>query len=88
MDKISKYDKLINCDSDILFGLIEEKNKEYKRMSQSNLQFDNSYGVSDNMICTAKKFNCYLGFDTDFKWIDNIHDEISANPETYKLIGS
>jgi hypothetical protein len=84
LNKISKYERLINLDSKTLYKLIDVVNKKYSEMDDYGLMFDNNT-ISASMMRTAKKFGCYLGFDTKFWWVEDMDDMVSDNMNNYGL---
>jgi hypothetical protein len=85
LDEICKYEKLINLDKDLLFKLINDMNKKYSKYDTKKLLFDNNK-MTSNMKNTAKTLKCYLGFDTEFSWIEKINKIVENDMESYGLI--
>jgi len=51
---------------------ITKINNEYSKMSIDQLRFDNKK-ITERMYLQAQKYNCFLGFDKSFQWIDEIN---------------
>ena len=57
-----------------IFNLINEINNIYSSDDyQSKIK-----KLTEHMQRISAQSNCYLGFDTDFKWIDYIENKISS----------
>lgn len=81
--EISNHDKLINLERNILFDLILQINDEYK--NYKDLRFGNN-NITIKMKNDAQLFNCYLGFDTKFTWINKILKIVESDIKKYGLI--
>ena len=55
--------------------IIEKINNKYSKLDVNNLRFDNKT-ITSNMIMKAAEYDCFLGFDTKFLWIDYINKEL------------
>jgi hypothetical protein len=79
VQKIKKSSFLLsNTNKSIIIKHITKINNDYSKMSMDELKFNNKK-ITERMYLQAKKYNCFLGFDKSFQWIDNINKILEAN---------
>ena len=78
--------KNISISNNIKYILDEIKNinNKYKEMKINELKFNNK-DISDKTYKIAKNFNCFLGLDNNFKWIDIIETKLNNSTETNNI---
>tara|TARA_B110000971_G_C19968450_1_gene481391 strand:- start:325 stop:1371 length:1047 start_codon:yes stop_codon:yes gene_type:complete len=77
IDKLreSKYIST-HSSSKYICSLIDKCNKKYSKMDM--IQLVNKFGkkISNNMLMNAINYDCFLGFDYKFEWIDDIDNQL------------
>lgn len=91
INELKLKNKLIECKNISIFSNIEyilneikKINNKYKKMKINELQFNNNK-FSDRTYKIAKNFNCFLGLDNKFNWIDNIEKKLINYTESNNL---
>jgi len=59
-----------------IYLMIQQINEEYKEYDIEKLKFNKKNKLTTNMISIANKYKCYLGFDTNYQWIDQIEEKL------------
>ena len=82
INELRLKNKLNNCKNISIFnnieyilGEIKNINNKYKEMKLNDLKFNNK-DISDKTYKIAKNFNCFLGLDNRFIWLDNIENNL------------
>jgi hypothetical protein len=78
--------KNISISNNIKYILDEIKNinNKYKEMKINELKFNNK-DISDKTYKIAKNFNCFLGLDNIFLWVDHIEQQLINSTETNNI---
>lgn len=91
INELKLKNKLIECKNISIFSNIEyilneikKINNKYKKMKINELQFNNNK-FSDKTYKICKNFNCFLGLDNKFNWIDNIEKKLINYTESNNL---
>jgi hypothetical protein len=59
-----------------IYMMIQDINEKYKEYDIGKLKFENKNKLTTHMIKIANKYNCYLGFDSNYEWIDIIEKKL------------
>ena len=54
-------------------------------MKPDELKFKNKRNVTSNMILKAGEYECFLGFDTEFNWLEQINKELEKKLKSKKI---
>ena len=91
INELKLKNKLIECKNISIFSNIEyilneikNINNKYKKMKINDLKFNNN-DLSNRTYKIAKNFNCFLGLDNKFNWIDNIEKKLINYTESSNL---
>ena len=79
VDKLRDSKFIISCTNlNSIYKKIDKINDEYSKVDNINeLRFGNKK-ITENMWLKAASYSCFLGFDTNFTWIDRI-DKLLEN---------
>ena len=69
----------------LIINKIIKINDIYQDFNTDKLKFDNKRNVTSNMIIKAGEYDCFLGFDTEFNWLDQVNNELEKKLKSKKI---
>ena len=86
VQKLKEYKFIISeKKTSLITNKLIKINDSYQNMKPDELKFNNKRNVTSNMILKAGEYECFLGFDTEFNWLEQINKELEKKLKSKKI---